>query len=498
MSATEHHGRVARQAWLSILFVLAGIALAPIRIRILTHVLTEAQFGIFNLLTTTAASIGFVALLGQRQYLIYALPGRNAREQGACFTSSLLVTLAAGVLFAALFLAGGLTIPLMARTFPPALIAVGTVFIVLYALAQFGMGYLLAVGEVVRYRLQVFLTSNLWLLAVVPFALRGGLSLDRIVLLWLAGLAVPMVWLAAWTRRSLGEGLGAPPRGAFIRESVKYGVPLISRNVANSLMRLADRYVILPMMGAASVGVYTVPVTLVGFAADTQYFLEFFFPHISVRWRANRAAGRPGCSGEASTYFHAALRICFLTTVPMGIGIVLWGDSLVRVLAGSSYAAASSIFLILVPQVILIPVCHFIHFALMLDGRTYLIGYSILGSAALNVLLNLVLIPRLGLAGAALAGTLSYFLLVLISLKVGRLWPHLRCSELRLPPLLAAGAAMTAAILLCRWFFRAPTPWEVPAAGVAFLGAGHLLRLWTRDELALAFRRKKTAAEPAP
>ena len=490
---TEHQHTVTRQAWMSIVFVLLGILLAPIRIRILTHAMTEADYGIFNLLTLTVASIGFVALLGQRQYLVYALPGKDKIEQGACFHSSLWVTLISGVVCAVLFLLGCRVIPLLAQSFSLNLVIIGAVFIVAYALANFGMGYLLAIGEVIRYRLQVFLISNLWLIVVIPLVLWGTLTLSSLAVLWLLGLAIPMIWLILWTWRYLEEGRTSPARPALMRDAVKYGFPLITRNVANSLMRLADRYVILNLMGATEVGLYTVPTTLVSFAADTQYFLEFFFPHISERWRVNREAGRPGCSGEASTYFHMAVRICLLTTLPMAIGIVLWGQPLVRFLAGTSYASVSSIFPLLVAQVMLIPMTHFIHFALMLDGRTYLIGYSIIGTSIVNVVLNLVLIPWIGLAGAALAGTLSYLVLVIVSLWVGKLWMHMRLRELRVIQLVIAGAAMMGAIMLCRAVFHAYTLWEVPAAGIAFLAAGHLLRLWTRQELEFIFRRRKNA-----
>jgi O-antigen/teichoic acid export membrane protein len=490
-AASTQQKTMTRQAGFSILFMLAGLALAPVRIVLLTRVLSEADYGIFNLLTMTVASIGFVALLGQRQYLIYALPGKSLFQQGRHVWSSLAVTVLSGLLFALAFLGASRVFPVFRDAFSVELVGIGAIFIALYAVAQLGMGYLLATGEVVRYRLQVFLTSNLWMVALIPALLWFAPSLGQLAWLWLAGLALPMIWIFRWSLRSLGEGVSARPVPALMRESARYGLPLISRNIANSLMRLVDRYAILHFMGATQVGLYTLPIMLVSYAADTVYFLEFFFPHISSRWQANRALGKPGCTGEAADYFHLALRICLLVAVPMAVGVFLWGGGLVRLLAGASYASVSFLFALLVGQIVLIPLSHFLHFAMMLDGRTDTIGRTIIVSTLVNLGLNLLLIPAIGLAGAALAGTISYAVLVLSSLWAGRLLPYLRVAALRPVPLALATAAMAAAAWALRRATGGNMPAEMVSAMVVFLAAGHLGGLWTTDEIRYILRRRK-------
>ena len=497
-ASTAHQKTMTRQAGFSILFTLAALALAPVRIVLLTRVLSEADYGIFNLLTMTVASIGFVALLGQRQYLIYALPGKSAFRQGEHAWSSLAVAAVSGLVFALAFVVASRAFPVLRESFGAELIGIGAVFIVLYAAAHLGMGYLLAIGEVVRYRLQVFLTSNLWMVALIPALLWFSPSLDHLAWLWLAGLAVPMVWIARWSLRALGEGARARPVPGLMRESVRYGIPLISRNIANSLMRLVDRYVILRFMGATQVGLYTLPIMLVSYAADTVYFLEFFFPHISSRWQANRAAGRPGCSGEASDYFHLALRICLLVAAPMAVGVLLWGGGLVRLLAGESYASVSYLFALLGGQIVLIPLSHFLHFAMMLDDRTRVIGRTILFSTGANFALNLLPIPRIGLSGAALSGTVSYAILVATSLWAGRLWPHMQWRALRPFPLLGATAAMAAAAWGVRGVAGENLIGEIPAALAAFCVAGHVARLWSAEELRYVLRRRRKNQGPSP
>lgn len=501
MSRTLTHTERAmtRQAAFSLVFVGAALALAPVRIGLLTRMLSEADYGIFNLWTMTVAAIGFVALLGQRQYLIYQLPGKTSRERGEYALATCGVTLLSALGFALAFWGACRVFPAFGGSFSRGLVLMGAVYIVLYALAQLGMGYLLAVGEVVRYRLQVFLTTNLWLVALVPALLWFRPSLVQLAGLWLAGLVVPMAWILRWTLRSLGpEGRRARPVPERMKASAAYGLPLISRNIASSLMRLMDRYVILRFVGAAQMGLYTVPVLLVTYAADITYFLDFIFPHVSGRWQANRAAGRPGCSGDAAEYFHLALRLALLVTVPLATGILLWGTAVVRLLAGDAYAAVGYLFVLLVGQVVLIPFSNLLHFAMMLDGRTSRIGATIMGATVVNIGLNLALTPRLGLPGAAWAGTLSYVVLVAASLWAGQLLPHLRWRKLRAVPVLACCAAVAAAVLAGRRRFGFNLAGEMLLAAGVFLGAGFACRAWTGAELrGLLHRGGRDSDRPA-
>jgi O-antigen/teichoic acid export membrane protein len=500
MSERIEHGRkrlIATHAWVSLSFTVLTMLMAPIRIRILTHSLSKADYGILSLLILTANSLGFIALLGQRQYLIYSLPGKSHEERGTYVNSTLLSTLIGGLLGGIIFYFAGKYIPFLAENFSTALVWIGAIFIASYAVTSLGMGYLLAIGDVIRYRALIFSASSLWLVAAIPILLFRSLSLTSIAAIWLGGLLVSGLLCALVVTRNLGKALRMPPKGSLMRLGIAYGVPIIPRNFANFLMRLADRYVILYLINTAAVALYTVPATLVMFAADTQYFLEFMFPHISEQWKKNREEGKPGCTGQSSTLFHIALRLSMLMTVPMAVGVVLWGPTLVNILAGKAYSEANIVFRYMAPLIVAIPFTHFVHFALMLDGRTRIIGGLIIASSVANVVLNIFLIPIMGIQGAALATTISYFLLLVVSMTWSRLMPYFHWALLKPVPLIICTALMLGAALLTRHLVGCATFWETIPAGIVFIGAGFATRLCSRDELQVVMRRKKKKPTPA-
>jgi len=145
---------------------------------------------------------------------------------------------------------------------------------------------------------------------------------------------------------------------------------------------------------------------------------------------------------------------------------------------------------------VLIPLSHFLHFAMMLDGRTPAIGRTILLATAVNIGLNLVLIPAVGLAGAALSGTLSYTVLVASSLWAGRLLPHLRPGLLRPLALAVSTAAMGGAAWAVRATIGGELLTEIPAAALAFVAAAFATRLWTPDEVRYVLRRRGRGEAP--
>jgi O-antigen/teichoic acid export membrane protein len=175
----------------------------------------------------------------------------------------------------------------------------------------------------------------------------------------------------------------------------------------------------------------------------------------------------------------------------MAVGVSLWGGWLTQLLAGDAFAAASYIFPLLVGQIVLIPMSHFLHFAMMLDGRTRMIGRIIILSTITNLLLNLLLIPTAGLAGAAAAGTLSYVIMVVSSLWAGRLLPYIQYAALRLGSLVLSTGLTAASVIALRRTTESAVIIELLLAGIVFLLAGFMTNLWTRDEMRYILRRKK-------
>ncbi|NCC49976.1 MAG: hypothetical protein EOM20_02045 [Spartobacteria bacterium] len=482
--------RIALQGWISMGFVLLTVLIAPVRMAILTRSLAKADYGLFSLLSIAAASLGFVGALGLRQFLIYVLPGKTKDEQGGYLVSCFVLTLSVSALIGVAFVVAGHTVPSLTADFSSLLILSGAVYILLYALANLGQGYILAVGEFVRYRVLNFSMTCLWLFLALPVILLGNNSVEMMAWLWVLGLAITL-GLTAWiVMVKIGKSIFATPRLQVMRDGLRYGVPMLPRYFALALFRLADRFVILAVIGAEEVALYTVAATLVFFAAETSYFLEFMLPHISEAWNANVTRGQPGCTGKASEHFHMTLRLSLLTSIPLMVGLLLWGKDIVEILAGSSFSHSSVVFPVMAPVVPVIAFTSIFQFAISLDGKTLRVGNSILAASVLNLFLNVVLVRQMGIEGAALATTVSYVALLTCTMAMSRLLPYFKLAELRIGRLAVSALAMAGTALLMRRAIGHFSLVELPLACLAFLACGLLVRLWTINELK-AIRRGK-------
>lgn len=284
---------------------------------------------------------------------------------------------------------------------------------------------LLAAGLVPLALITQFLTSALqgagqilWL-NVLSFlqAVINATNLALFLLVWRRGLpgglaawtttVVTVSMLAmiitAWRARRLAGGAPAPARWwdkKLAEETFHYGVRAYPASVVSFLNLRSDQFVLGYLAGTAQVGQYTIAVT----AAE----LLFFFP------RALSIALMPRITGaDPESARHLAASACRHTIggalisaallVPVGL--------LIPFLFGEVYRPSVVPFFILLPGMVaftLVPVLS-TYFSGQL-GRPTISSLFAAMSLIIDFALVWVLIPLLGVSGAALASTIAYTL----------------------------------------------------------------------------------------
>jgi len=322
------------------------------------------------------------------------------------------------------------------------------------------------------------------------------LGLTLTILLSLIGV---FLFIAIFTYKFLGrEGITAKPSLSLAKKSVFYGFPLLPQYFALALFRLADRYVILHSYGPEIVATYTVAATLVFFTADTQMLLEYIFPHMSHAWQENLKNKLPGFQGLAAKYFYSALRLSLFMTIPMGIGIMLWGSTVIELLAGKNYICphVEGLFWIMSPLVAIMPLAKMFQFTINLDNKTKIVGISVLIASLLNLVLNILLIPKYELIGAAAATSFSYTLLFISSIFMSSTRHKFKISQLKLVQILISASVMSITVFIVRYcldenlstYFSSdlylPRMFlEAPLAGIAYCICSLKLKVWKISEL---------------
>ena len=187
----------------------------------------------------------------------------------------------------------------------------------------------------------------------------------------------------------------------LVREALGYGLPLVPAVLCTFVLTTADRLMVQGQLGLTPVARYQVaynvgdmPILLLSVLATT------WMPRIF-------ALNRPG---ERAAVIAASRDALYRLLIPVMVGLSLGAPLVLRVWAPPEYRPDD---LLLVTVVVIVSAVPYtaalaVSRALLAEGYTRTIAASTAVAAVTNIALNLVLISRLELVGAALATFISY------------------------------------------------------------------------------------------
>lgn len=249
----------------------------------------------------------------------------------------------------------------------------------------------------------------------------------------------------------------------LVRAALRFGAPKVPHGVMIQALNRIDRWILDAFVSRAQVGLYQVGYTL---GEGVKFALSAFEPAWQpfVYERARRPEG-PAALARVGSYALAAF-------VGGGLCLALFGGELLRLLtpARPAFWAAAPV----VPVVALAYVLHgaylLFSIGIAIEKRTGYYPLITAVSAAVNVAANLLLVPRLGILGAAWATVAAYGVMAAVGIVVGqRLYP-LPVSAGRLARLFAA-----AAVTLALSALAGPGAWGLAVKAAALLAFPALL-----------------------
>jgi O-antigen/teichoic acid export membrane protein len=235
-------------------------------------------------------------------------------------------------------------------------------------------------------------------LLVLRLGLPGGLSAWTVTTVSACLLTAAVTF---WRARRFGvQPADGPARWnrALAAEGIRYGMRAYPAGVVSFLNLRSDQFLLGYLAGTASVGVYSVAVTVAE--------LLLFFPRALSTALLPRITGADSVSAKhmaASACRHTVGGALISAAVLVPVGL------LIPVLFGEAYRPSVVPFFLLLPGLgayALAPVLS-TYFSGQL-GRPIITSLFAAMSLVMDVLLVLVLVPSLAVPGAALASTLAY------------------------------------------------------------------------------------------
>lgn len=270
---------------------------------------------------------------------------------------------------------------------------------------------------------------------IVCAAVKIGLILTGAPLIafaWvaLAEIVLGGIGLMAVYQATSGELLSLRICRSWMKKLLRDSSPLIFAGIMVMLYNRIDQIMLGNMLGEKSVGLYSAAVRLAEFwYVLPGLVLQSLYPGIIASKELNTGAYRAGMQ----KLFDAMALISALFVIPLFLG----AGWLVGFLYGAAYVEAGPLLGVYVLSGIFVMLGHAREYWITVENMTRFSLYSTTVGAVINILLNLILIPRYGSLGAAYA-TLSAMIVCsyLINLLSSRTRPvfFLQSSALLLVP----------------------------------------------------------------
>lgn len=391
-------------------------AFGLVTIPVYTRIFSPQEYGALSVvLTLGGLFIAIVALGGDSAFVRYFLAARTLEERRVV-TSTWIAFLAAWALAAALVLvpfAGDIATAAVGAGTDARLVAVALLVTPIRLVN-------IMCAQVLRNE---FRAGAYTLLNVVSLALSVACSLVAAIVLGLGILGVMLGSLAAelamlpvrlWTaRHMIGPRVSRSTLGTLLR----YGVPLVPTSLAYWVFMTSDRVLLANLSTLQQVGLYSVAASLVNLTNIAVTALaQAWSPHAVHAYEADRGTAAL-LFGRMMTYILGAFGL-------LAVSISAFASTLVGFLAGPEFAGAAAAVPPLAIGMVAYASTQITAGGITLRGQT---GYLALHSwlaALLNLALNLVLIPPLGMLGAAWTTAAAYVGLTLAYAATShRLWP---------------------------------------------------------------------------
>lgn len=354
------------------------------------------------------------------------------------------------------------------------------------------LGSLLLVNLTETYLLSYFrivdrmhiLSAILMLQAIIESALiilliTSGYGTEAAIAVMIVVEAVVCIVIGVIIYRNIG-GIAFHRFG--LQQMLKYSLPLIPNGGTRWLVNYADRLIITQVLGLAAVGIYSASYSLsmgIHFLVAPIGFV--LFPILSRLWDE-------GEFEEVRRYFRYATRYFLLLSIPSCIGLTFLSPDILRLIANEEFFHSRWLVFWLTSGIVFNGIFQINVYVFHLVHQTMVNTFILAVGSLLNIGLNILFVPWLGLISSAVATAITFFLMAIVSLWYGR---RLIGYKIDMGSILKSISASIVMVLVLR--LLPPTNWIMISGMVIVAIAVYvlllfLMRTFSRMELTHLFQ----------
>jgi O-antigen/teichoic acid export membrane protein len=184
----------------------------------------------------------------------------------------------------------------------------------------------------------------------------------------------------------------------------RYSIPLTASGVAGFVYRSVDVFIILYFLGSSAVGIYGVAYAAVGFMQMFSTAFNFLGAPIASELEHD------GDTEEVMNVFRPIARWLVIGSACAFIPLGVFSSEFIGIIYGSAYTGGGLALAVLAFGYGTQNVLSVNNPVLQALGRSRLLAFNSILAAIMNVVLNILFIPRFGIVGAAVATGVAFVL----------------------------------------------------------------------------------------
>lgn len=186
--------------------------------------------------------------------------------------------------------------------------------------------------------------------------------------------------------------------GSLSVQLMKFGLPLLFTELLYLLLTYVDRYLIVAYIGEEALGLYSVGYNMASYTSDMMMF-AVSYSVVPIYVGIYKNDGRE----HTELFLQKCMKYLLTVMIPIFFGYLMTSRDIFLVLASEKYVSAASFSPIILLGSYFIGMNSIFNAGLYLQKKTKTIMSIMLAALLMNIVLNMLLIPRYGVYGAALA-----------------------------------------------------------------------------------------------
>ena len=281
--------------------------------------------------------------------------------------------------------------------------------IVIYTLAacyhSLCVSYLRGVGKTGLFALQGILNTALVIAFNIVFLAFLEMGITGYVLSVVLADTLSTAFLVV--REKLWNAFTPHPKKGLLKPMLKYSIPLVPTTVFWWITSVSDRYMVNEIIGSEANGLYAVSYKL-------PTILTLVSTMFMQAWQYSAVVEDKGDKSEHAKFFETVWKSFQAVMFLCGAGIIAFTKPMMKILTASEFYGAWKYVPLLAIAMVFTAFTSFMGTVYTLNKNSMMSFLTAFIGAGSNIALNLLLIPRIGVQGAAIATVASYMLVFVV------------------------------------------------------------------------------------